>query len=168
MKNGIMKDLLIVLLTITMFFAGCAGREGNPITAYKPGDEKRECVSLQTEMAQLDTEIATLLPKSDKTGYNTLMLVTGLFVIIPLFFMDLKNGERVELQACRQRHNSLSLMAAQRGCVLGGGSPLQACSICGGGSNEGWHMQNGKLTCLDCVKKQGNSEKTTQKVSRVL
>ena len=71
-------------------------------------------------MAQLDTEIATLLPKSNKGGYNTIMLVTGLFVIIPLFFMDFKNGERVELQACRQRRNALELMAAQRGCVAVG------------------------------------------------
>lgn len=118
MKNGITKDALIVLLTATMFFAGCAGQYGNPIAAYKAGDERRSCTSLHTEIAQLDKEIATLLPKSDKSGYNTVMLVTGLFVIIPLFFMDFKNGEKVELQACRQRRNSLELLAAQKGCVL--------------------------------------------------
>jgi hypothetical protein len=110
-------------------------------------------------MAQLDTEIATLLPKSDKGGYNTIMLVTGLFVIIPLFFMDFKNGERVELQACRQRRNSLELMSAQKSCVVVGENSLQAmqkCSICGnpGNDNTEWHMKNGKLICPDCYKQE--------------
>ncbi len=121
-----MKKLLCIFFAFSIFYAGCAGREGNPIAAYRPGDEKRDCVSLQTEVAQLDAEIATLLPKSNKGPWNTVMLVTGLFVIVPLFFMDFKNGERVELQACRQRRNALEIIAAQKGCVLGGGNPSQA------------------------------------------
>ena len=124
-----MKDFLTIVLTCSIFctslLSGCAGRDGNPIQIYKPGDERRDCLSLKTEMSQLDTAIATLLPNSDKMAYNTIMLVTGLFVIIPLFFMDLKNGERVELQACRQRHNALELMSAQKGCVVVGESTSQ-------------------------------------------
>ena len=46
------------------------------------------------------------------------MIITGLFVIIPFFFMDLKNGDKVELQAYRQRYNSLTLLAAKKGCVI--------------------------------------------------
>jgi len=113
-----MKQVVCLLLCGTIFLAGCAGRDGNPVSAYKPGDEKRNCISLQTEMSQIDTEIASLTPKANKGPWNTLMLVTGLFVIVPLFFMDLKNGEKTELEAYKQRRNSLSLIAAQKGCVI--------------------------------------------------
>jgi hypothetical protein len=118
LKGFEMKEMLSIVLVFSIFFAGCAGREGNPIAAYQPNDEKRDCASLEAEMAQLDTQIATLLPKSNKAPWNTLMIVTGIFVIVPFFFMDLKNGEQVELQACRQRRNALALIAAQNGCVV--------------------------------------------------
>jgi hypothetical protein len=124
-----MKDFLAVVLTCsilcTSLLSGCAGREGNPIQTYQPGDEKRDCLSLKTEISQIDTETARLVPKADKTAWNAIMIVTGVFVIIPLFFIDLKNGEIVELQACRQRHNALELMAAQKGCVAVGDTASQ-------------------------------------------
>ncbi|OHB53915.1 MAG: hypothetical protein A2Y07_00650 [Planctomycetes bacterium GWF2_50_10] len=116
-----MKNALCVLLAFTFFFAGCCGREGNPVQAYLPGDEKRSCESVCAEMSQAQTEIARLTPKANKAGYNTVMFVGGLFVIVPFFFMDFKNGEKVELQAYRQRYNSLSLIAAQKGCVIADG-----------------------------------------------
>ena len=119
------KDVICVLLSGTFLWGGCAGRDGNPIAAYKPGDEKRDCISLQTEMAELDTEIARLLPQSDKTVHNAIMIGTGVFILIPLFFIDLKNGERVELQACRQRYDTLKLFAIQKGCIVDGGSTSQ-------------------------------------------
>ena len=120
MRNVVSIMLVCSIFCSSLVVSGCAGREGNPVAVYKAGDEKRDCTSLKTEMSQLDTEMATLLPKSDKTGWNTVMVVTGIFVIVPFFFMDLKNGEKVELRACRQRHNALELMAAQKGCVAVG------------------------------------------------
>jgi len=113
-----MKKAVCLLLCGTIFLAGCAGRDGNPVPVYKPGDEKRDCLSLQTEMAQIDAEISRLTPKANKGPWNTLMIVTGLFVIVPLFFIDMKNGEKTELEAYRQRNNSLALIAAQKGCVI--------------------------------------------------
>ena len=117
-----MKNFLSIVLTCsivcTSLLSGCAGRDGNPVSAYQPGDEKRNCISLQTELSQTDAKIAELTPKANKMPWNTIMLVTGVFVIIPVFFMDLKNGEKVELDAYRQRHNTLELIAAQQGCVV--------------------------------------------------
>ncbi len=115
---NVAKNALCVMLANMFLFIGCAGRDGNPIPAYRPGDEKRNCISLQTEMAQLDADIQRLVPKANKGPYNTIMFIGGLFVIVPFFFMDVKNGEKVELQACRQRYNSLALFAAQNGCVV--------------------------------------------------
>jgi len=56
-----------------------------------------------SEMFYIDNEIARLLPKSDKTGKNIALGATGIIFIIPLFFMDLKQGEKKEIEAYRQR-----------------------------------------------------------------
>lgn len=50
-----MRDLICLMLIYTVMNTGCAGREANPIAAYLPGDEKRSCMALQAEVAQLQT-----------------------------------------------------------------------------------------------------------------
>jgi hypothetical protein len=115
-----MKKTLCLLCVFTTFYAGCAGREANPVSVYMPGDAKRDCASLQIEMGNIQTEITEKLPDIDKTGYNTVCIITGLFIIVPFFFMDLKNADKTEVNALRQRYTALSLIAANRGCVLAG------------------------------------------------
>ena len=60
-----MKPYLIVLLCFSMFLSGCAGREANPIPVYMPGDENRSCEALKAEIAQLQVDMARVLPKTD-------------------------------------------------------------------------------------------------------
>lgn len=113
-----MKNLTIYVLIIAVFFVGCGGRVANPILVYMPGDEKRSCGSLQAEMAQIQSDIARMLPQSDKFGYNALCVVGGVLVIVPFFFMDLKDAEKIEIEALRRRYNRLSIIASEKDCEV--------------------------------------------------
>jgi len=55
-----MKKLLCILLAVSVFYTGCAGREANPIPAYLPGDENRSCQALKAEMAQIQADMQRL------------------------------------------------------------------------------------------------------------
>jgi hypothetical protein len=115
-----MKKLLNLMLSFCVFLAGCAGREANPIPVYLPGDENRSCPGLKAEVAQLQVDMARILPKTDKGLTNALWATGGVFFIVPFFFMDLKDAEKVEFEAMRQRHNRLLVYAAEKGCDMGG------------------------------------------------
>ena len=113
-----MKEVISIVLACSVFLAGCAGHTANPVAIFQMGDEEKSCEMLRAEMYQIQSEIARLIPKSDKTGRNIACAATGLIFIVPLFFMDLKQGEKIEIEAYRQRYNHLMLMAKEKGCKL--------------------------------------------------
>ena len=108
---------------------GCAGRVANPIPSYLPGDENRSCSGLLAEIAQLEADMTRIIPDTNKFGYNTLMFVGGLFLIVPFFFMDLKDAEKVEWEAMRVRRNRLLVYAAEKGCDFGATEPVPIPSL---------------------------------------
>ena len=67
-------------------------------------------------MSQAQATIQTLVPRTEKTGKNTALGVTGFFFIVPLFFMDLTQSEQIEVDALRQRYNTLAIIATEKGC----------------------------------------------------
>ncbi len=89
------------------------------MAAYLPGDENRSCVAYKAEIAQLQVDMARILPKTDKGLTNALWAVGGVLVIVPFFFMDLKDAEKIEFEAMRNRHNRLLVYAAEKGCDFG-------------------------------------------------
>ncbi len=113
-----MRKIICIVLVFSVLLTGCAGREANLVQIRQLGDERKSCDSLRSEINFIDNEIARLLPKSDKTGKNIALGATGILFIIPLFFMDLKQGERKEIEAYRQRYNHLLLITQQRDCKL--------------------------------------------------
>lgn len=115
-----MKRLICLQLTFVLLVASCAGRTANPIPIYLPGDEKRSCVALKAEVAQLQVDMARILPKTDKGLTNALWAAGGVFFIVPFFFMDLKDAEKIEFDAMRKRHNRLLIYAAEKGCDMVG------------------------------------------------
>jgi len=114
-----MKKSLCLPLSVLIFLAGCAGREANPIPVYLPGDENRSCEGLKAEIAQLQVDMTSILPKTDKFGTNALWAAAGVVAIVPFFFMDLKDAEKVEFEAMRQRHNRLLNYAEEKECDMG-------------------------------------------------
>lgn len=115
-----MRKLICLLLAFAVFFAGCAGRESNPVPVYVPGDENRSCAALRAETAQLQVDMQRMLPKTDKGLSNALWATAGVFTLgLGFFFMDFKDAEKIEFDAMRQRHNRLLVYAAERKCDFG-------------------------------------------------
>jgi hypothetical protein len=111
-----MRKIICSSLSFLILFAGCAGRQANPVPLYIPGDENRGCESLKTEVVQLQKDMAAMLPKTDKFGTNALWATAGVFLIVPFFFIDMKDAEKIEFEAMRQRHNRLLDYLQSKGC----------------------------------------------------
>jgi len=113
-----MKAVLNVLLCILILFAGCAGREANPVLSYIPGDENRSCKALTMEMAQIQAEMDKLRPKTNKFITNAAWATAGVLLIVPFFFMDLKEAEKIEYDAYARRYNRLLVLAMEKDCDI--------------------------------------------------
>ena len=113
-----MKTWKGALCLAAVTLAACGGRAPNPVVAYQPGDEDRSCAGLQSEIAQNEAEIAKRVPGEDATGKNVALGVTGAFFVVPLFFMDFKDGERIEIDAYRKRNLWLREVAHNNECSL--------------------------------------------------
>lgn len=113
-----MQKIICAILAGIMLITGCAGREANTIQVRQLGDEQKTCDELLAEMNFAENEISRLMPKSDKTGKNIALGATGIIFIVPLFFMDLKQGERKEIEAYRARYNRLLTITQLKDCKL--------------------------------------------------
>jgi hypothetical protein len=65
---------------------------------------------------QLQKDMAAMLPKTNKFGTNALWATAGVFLIVPFFFMDMKDAEKIEFEAMRQRHNRLLIYLDSKNC----------------------------------------------------
>jgi len=113
-----MKKLTASGLLIVLILTACAGRPANPVMVDQVGDNKKTCATLETEMKGVQTEIQRLLPESDKSGKNIGLGVAGAFLLVPLFFMDLTESEKIEINAYRQRYNRLNILATEKKCAF--------------------------------------------------
>ena len=115
-----MNVKLTLVLFISIALIGCAGRAASPVMIQQYGDDKKTCQALETEMAFIQGEIQRLIPETEKTGKNVALGVTGVFFIVPLFFMDLSQAEQEEVNAYRQRYNHLLIIAGDKNCGVKG------------------------------------------------
>ena len=101
-----------------MFFvSGCAGSGPIPVAQFVPGDKKRNCASLQAEIKANKKEIAKkTTERTNKTFKNLGLGATGVFLIAPWFFMDLKGKEADETEALERRNAALRRIAFVKGC----------------------------------------------------
>lgn len=112
-----MKRLVCLLLVGTITWTGCAGTDPNPISVYQPGDKNKSCDALMAEIANIDKQIVLKKgQKSKQEGANVLWFVTGFFLIVPWFFMDLKDNEKPEIEALQQRKDALVVIVAEKDC----------------------------------------------------
>jgi hypothetical protein len=112
------NKLLLVTLLITPLIVGCAGKTANPVMVQQYGDDSRSYGGLEKEMHFIQGEIQHLIPETQKAGKNTVLGITGVFLIVPLFFMDLSDAEQIEVNAYRQRYNHLLIIAGEKDCGL--------------------------------------------------
>ena len=118
MYNASNKSILAIILSLTIIVAGCSGQTANPVRAYKSTDEGMNCSEIKAEMSYVESQIASLIPETEKTGKNTALGVTGFFLIVPWFFMDLSTSEQQEVKAFQARYMELDKQYAKKKCGL--------------------------------------------------
>lgn len=96
----------------------CAGRTPNPTEVSKPMDAMLNCPLIMAEMSGNTSRARTLLRQQDDTDSdNVALAVTGLILFWPaLFFMDLSEADRVEMEALQDRNQYLATLAAHKDC----------------------------------------------------
>ncbi len=113
-----MKKIVASSLVSILVLSACAGRPANPVMVDQVGDNRKTCPTLEAEMKGVQAEIQRLLPESDKSGKNIGLGVAGAFLLVPLFFMDLTESEKIEINAYRQRYNRLNILATEKKCAF--------------------------------------------------
>ena len=115
-------QLVLVLIVVVLFFVqGCAGRAAHPVKVSQSGDNKKTCKSLRKETKKIRQNIKKMIPavkKADKK--RNLLMFPGAFFILPLFFVDFSDADKIETNAQRARHNYLVGVAKKRNCRFKG------------------------------------------------
>ena len=117
MVNRKFQPVLILIVVILFLTQSCAGRAAHPVQVAQPGDNKKTCKSLRKETNQIRRNVKRMVPaikKEDKK--RTLLMLTGGVLIVPLFFLDLTDADKIETNAQRARYNYLADIAKKRNC----------------------------------------------------
>jgi hypothetical protein len=107
---------LIAAVVATALVTGCAGSTPNPVASSKMSDQYMDCQGIKAEQAHIDQQISKLVPQSKKGVKNTALAVTGWFLIVPWFFMDFSDAEKVEIKAYQERYLELEKLANNKKC----------------------------------------------------
>ena len=111
---------VLVLIVVVLFFAqSCAGRAAHPVKVAQTGDNKKTCKSLRKETKKIRQKLKKMMPfikKADKK--RTLLMLSGGLLIVPWFFLDLSDADKIEANAQRARHNYLVDRGVKRNCRL--------------------------------------------------
>jgi hypothetical protein len=113
---NISKRLAALLLASTVVLSGCAGRTPDPIKMYQPNDRQLTCNQIDYQISSNQKEMARLYPQTKKTGKNVALGVAGYFLIVPWFFMDFSDAEKVEITAFQRRDDYLHQLAENKSC----------------------------------------------------
>ena len=120
MKKILKKTTCVTLIIsmIMMMMTGCGGRQAYPVQVSKIGDSRLSCNQLESDMGRINHEIRNKSGQKSKGDNKDAVLVgVGLVLFWPaLFFMDLSNADKTELEALRSRHNYLKSIYINKGC----------------------------------------------------
>ena len=109
---------VFVLIVVVLFFVqGCAGRAAHPVKVAQSGDVKKTCNEIRHETKKYRRNLKKMIPavkKADKK--RTLLMLSGGLLIVPWFFLDLSDADKIETNAKRARHNYLVGVAKKRNC----------------------------------------------------
>ena len=119
MVNRKFQPALLLIVMILFLTQSCAGRAAHPVQVAQSGDNKKTCKSLRKETSQIRRNVQRMMPaikKADKK--RTLLMLSGGLLIVPWFFLDLTNADKVEANAQRARYNYLVDRGVKRNCRL--------------------------------------------------
>ena len=119
MVNRKFQPVFILIVMILFLTQGCAGRAAHPVQVAQSGDNKKTCKSLRKETSQIRRNVKKMMPaikKADKK--RTLLMLSGGLLIVPWFFLDLTDADKIEANAQRARYNYLVDRGVKRNCRL--------------------------------------------------
>ena len=119
MVNRKFQPVFVLIVMILFLTQGCAGRAAHPVQVAQSGDNKKTCKSLRNETNQIRRNIKKMIPaikKADKK--RTLLMLSGGLLIVPWFFLDLTDADKIEANAQRARYNYLVDRGVKRNCRL--------------------------------------------------
>ena len=111
------QPVLVLIVVVLFFVQGCAGRAAHPVKVAQSGDNKKTCKSLRKETKKIRQKVKRMIPavkKADKK--RTLLMLSGGLLIVPWFFLDLSDADKIETNAKRARHNYLIDIAKKSNC----------------------------------------------------
>ena len=121
------RSLSLVVLSLAVLTAACAGREPNPVATVQPIDDTMNCEAIQAEVNSNTQRIAELGPEqSNKVAQNIAAGVTGAIFLLPLFLMDFQNAAGKEEAALKSRNDYLATLARQRCAPQPAAQPARA------------------------------------------
>ena len=113
------QPVLVLIVVVLFFVQSCAGRAAHPVKVTQSGDNKKTCKSLYKETKKIRQNLKKIIPavkKADKK--RTLLMVSGGLLIVPWFFLDLTDADKIEANAQRARYNYLVDRGVKRNCRL--------------------------------------------------
>ena len=119
MVNRKFQPALLLIVMVLFLTQSWAGRAAHPVLVAQSGDNKKTCKSLRKETSQIRRNVQRMMPaikKADKK--RTLLMLSGGLLIIPWFFLDLTDADKIETNAQRARHNYLVDRGVKRNCRL--------------------------------------------------
>lgn len=109
-----MKKFVLIAM---MVLSGCATTKPNPMPLTTNADRHLSCYALTHEMDTASLAIAQAEQDAAvQRRKNTIYAVTGLFVLVPLFFMDFSGAAAKEEQAAKARFEYLRNLRYENGC----------------------------------------------------
>ena len=100
MMNKKLKPIIASIVVVLFIVQGCAGRSAHPVTVAQSGDAKKTCKALRKETQQILRKIHKMVPFIKKKDKKTVLkMVTGALIIIPWFFVDFTDSEKIEANA---------------------------------------------------------------------
>ena len=101
-----------------MALSGCASTPANPVPVAQVGDDTKTCDAIVNEMQQMiAAQDKAAADRNSQVGTNVALGVTGIFLIVPWFFMDLGATATVEQKAAAARFQRLQQMAIDKKCT---------------------------------------------------
>jgi len=107
----------LIALFFSFILVSCAGSPPKPVAVVQSGDYDLTCAQLTSKInaaAQFGNEL-----RSDETGKwkkNIGLAAAGGLFIVPYFFMDLTEGDDVEINAAKARYIHLHRIAVSKSC----------------------------------------------------
>jgi hypothetical protein len=121
------RSLSLVVLSLAVLTAACAGRAPAPVAVVQPVDETMSCEAIQSESSANTKRIAELgSEQGAKVAQNVAAGVAGAFFILPLFLMDFQNAAGKEEAALKSRNDYLATLARQRCAAQPAAQPARA------------------------------------------